>query len=106
MKKAFKIISIIVLILVCKFTIFICEESIRLKFNNGSKPLIVLGRTKYCISCLEPGEEINFEYFSLGYKLKVKYYMSKESSEDNKMVKVTGEEFDLFYGIRLWAWVS
>ena len=64
MKKVFKIIRIILIVIIGIFALFITEESIRLKFNNGSKPLIVLGRTKYCISCLEPGEEINFEYFS------------------------------------------
>ena len=104
--KILKIIKIFIISLLCLYALFITEESIRLKINDNSKPLIVLDRTKYCISCLEPGEEIDFEYFSLGYKIKVKYYMSEDSSDDNKMVKVMGKEFYLFYGIRLWSWVS
>ena len=99
MKKVFKIIRIILIVIIGIFALFITEESIRLKINDSSKPLIVFDRTKYCISCLEPGEEIDFEYFSLGYKIKVKYYMSEDSSDDNKMVKVMGKEFYLFYGI-------
>lgn len=106
MKKIFKIIRIILIVIIGIFALFITEESIRLKINDSSKPLIVLDRTKYCISCLEPGEEIDFEYFSLGYKIKLKYYMSEDSSDDNKMVKVMRKEFYLFYGIRLWSWVS
>ena len=72
--KILKIIKIFIISLLCLYALFITEESIRLKINDSSKPLIVLDRTKYCISCLEPGEEIDFEYFSLGYKIKVKYY--------------------------------
>ena len=101
-----KIILIITLSLLAVFTIFITEESIRLKNKIDDKPLIVTDRTKICLTCLEPGEEVEFEWLSLGYKVKAKYYMKKESSDDLKLIQVTSKEFLLFNKIRLWAWIS
>jgi len=56
-----KIILIITLSLLAVFTIFITEESIRLKNKIDDRPLIVTDRTKICLTCLEPGEEVDFE---------------------------------------------
>ena len=106
MKKAFKIISIIVLILVCTFTIFICEESIRLKSNDTALPLIITDRTKYCVECINIGEEIEMEYYSIGYKVIMRYYKDPKSHDDLVFIGVSGKEFLLFNKFRLWAWIS
>lgn len=105
-KMAKKIIIIIAIAILAIFTIYITEESIRLKHKIDDKPLIVTDRTKICLTCLEPGEEVDFEWISLGYKVKVKYYMSERSSEDLKLIHTTSKEFLLFNKIRLWAWIS
>ena len=100
MKRVLKIVTIL-LIIIGLYTIFIIEESIRINNNSQAKPLIIIGRTKYCISCIEPGETLEMEYYGLGYKVKMKYYFSIHSSEDNKMITITSKEFKLFYKYKL-----
>jgi hypothetical protein len=106
MKKLGKLIGIIFIIIICSLAIFIIEESIRLEKNPAAKPFIIMDRTKYCSTCIMPGESLDIEYFSLGYKVKMKYYCSLESSEDNKIINVISKEFKILYKYRLWAWVS
>ena len=106
MKNILKYIVIVLLSIILIYTLFIIEESVRLKMNVDSKPLIILGRTKLCLSCTEVGEETTIEYFGIGYKLNVRYYHSEESSNDNHIYKIVGEELLLFNKIRLWAWIS
>lgn len=106
MKKLLKIISIILIVTLSIFIIFICEESIRLKHNTEALPIIVTDKTKNCISCIEPGEDLEVEYLSIGYKTKIRYSLSEESSVDNKIIIISGKEFLLFNKIRLWAWIS
>ena len=101
MKKIFKIILVP---LISLFSIFIIEECLRLKMVEGSKPLWIIDRTKYCITCIEPGEYLDEEYWSFGYKVKVRYYSSKESTDDNKMIKITYKEFLLFNKLTIWKW--
>ena len=62
MKKGFKIFLIVLSAIVSVFLIFIIEESIRLKNNDNALPLIVTDETKYCVSCINIGEEIEKEY--------------------------------------------
>ncbi len=93
-----KIISLILIIIISIFIVFIVEESIRLK-SYEKTPLIIMGRTKYCISCIEPGETIDYSYYSLGFTLEVTYYKSM----DNKIL-ILGKEFKLFNKYVLWGW--
>ena len=103
MKKAF--ISLLSTV-IGLFIIFVSFECIRLKMYEGTKPLLITDETKYCVSCIKPGEEIEMEYYSLGFKLKTRYYLSKDSSDDNKIILVNGEEFLLFNRYRIWAWIK
>ena len=106
MKKGFKIILIILAAIVIVFSIFILEESIRLKNNDNALPLIVTDKTKYCVSCIEIGEEIEMEYYSIGYKVKINYYKSEKSHNDLVFIGVSGKEFYLFNKFMLWSWIS
>ena len=104
--KVCKIICFVLLAVVLLFSIFIAEESIRLKSNDEALPLIITDQTKYCVSCIQEGEEINMEYYSIGYKVNVRYMMSEESSDDNRIILVIGKEFRLFNKFMLWGWIS
>ena len=106
MKYFLKILGVIVITLLGMFLIYIIEEGIRLRVSDGSLPFIVTSQTKYCISCMNIGEELEVDYWSIGYKLEVRYTLSSESTADNKIIRVVGEEFLLFNNIRLWAWIS
>ena len=106
MKKILSVIGMIIAILVGVFLIYICEESVRLNNDSEALPLIVTDKTKYCVSCLEPGEEADVTYYSIGYKVNIKYGISDKSHDDIKFVKVNGKEFMLFNRFRLWAWVE
>ena len=106
MKKGFKIFLIVLSAIVSVFLIFIIDESIRLKNNDNALPLIVTDETKYCVSCINIGEEIEKEYYSIGYKVKVKYYKSEKSHDDLVIIGVSGKEFYLFNKFMLWAWIS
>ena len=106
MNKCLKVLLIIFLTIIGIYALFIIEESTRLKINSGSKPLIIIDRTKYCVSCIIPGENLDVEYLSLGFKLKVNYYLSEESSDDNKQIIIISEEFLLLNKYRLWAWIQ
>ena len=106
MKKFFKVIIFLVVMTFCVFMIFITEECIRLNYIHDSKPLIVTDQTKYSVSALEPGEEMDIDYFSLGFKLRKTYCLDRDSTEDNKMVRIAGEEFYLFNKYLIWAWIS
>ena len=98
MKFIFKFI----LVTIALFITFITEEAIRLKSEINSTPVIVMDRTKYCIDCIQPGETLKMEYMSLGYKIKMNYYLSDKSSSDNKVIEITKKEFLLFNEFRLW----
>ena len=106
MKKIIKVLGIIIISIIVLFCIYITEESLRLKSNNGALPLIITDQTKYSISAIKPGEEVKIEYKSFGYKLIVRYTLSEQSSEDNKIISIIGEEFWLFNKTLLWGWIS
>lgn len=87
---------------ICIFSIFIVEECIRLKVDDGSKPLIVLNADeKYS----NDSKQLDVTYYSLGFKAEMKYYLDDNSSEDNHMYGLVGKEFYLFNVIMLWAWI-
>lgn len=104
--KTWKIVLIVLSIIVGLFLIYICEESIRLKSNDTALPLIITDKTKYCVECINIGEEIEMEYYSIGYKVKMRYYKDPKSHDDLVFIGVTGKEFMLFNKFRLWAWIS
>lgn len=98
MKFIFKFI----LVTIALFITFITEEAIRLKCEEQAIPVVITDRTKYCIDCIRPGETLEVEYMSLGYKVKMNYYLSDKHSNDNKVIEVTKKEFLLFNKYRLW----
>lgn len=89
----------LLIVLICTFTIFIVVECIILKINNNSIPLIVFHIDEKYSNNSKQKEEI---YYSLGFKIKVKYYLDKDSSLDNYMYNIIGKEFYLFNIIMLW----
>lgn len=97
---------ILIISMICLFSAYIIEESVRLKVNDEAKPLVIFDQTKLCVSCLRPGEEQEIEYYGFGYLVKIRYSVFEKSSNDNKIINVIGKEFLLFNKLRLWAWIS
>lgn len=97
-----KKLVIAVISVICIFSIFIVEECIRLSVNY-SMPLIVLHVDK---KYSNDSQQLDATYYSLGFKTEMKYYLDDNSSQDNHMYRLVGEEFYLFNKILLWAWVS
>lgn len=83
------------------FFLFICEESVRLRYDNKAVPLIAFDKTKYCVTCLEKDETATVEYYSLFFKTDVEYVGLGYGE-----YKVTRKEFYLLYRILTWAWVE
>ena len=96
MKRVLKIIGYILLIIICIYFVFITEESIRLYNKAEAKPLIIFDRTKYCVECIRVGEEIEVEYYSLGFSVKTRYYKTEKSHDDINFIGINGKEFWLF----------
>lgn len=94
------------MIIVGTYVLFVTEECIRLKINEEAKPLIILDRTKFCVECLVPGEEIEVEYYSIGFKVKTRYASSPESHDDLVFIMINGKEFRLFNKFLIWGWIS
>lgn len=97
-----KKLVIAIISVICIFTIFVVEECIRLKVDDGSMPLIVLHIDKEYSNDLKL---LDATYYSLGFKTEMKYYLDDNSSEDNHMYGLVGKEFYLFNVIMLWAWI-
>ena len=109
MKNFLKILLLALLLSFILFSLFICEESIRLKHIDNSAPLIVLDKTKCSKndrSCYDSKNEYEEDYWSAGYTLKTQYVIDEKSSEDNLIIRVNKKEFRLFNKILLWAWVE
>ena len=105
MKKIFKLLGIIIIFIISLFLIFMIEESIRLKNNFGSKPLIVIGKvlcSKDDWICYGDDGKYTEEYYSLGFILKQDYYLDVDSTKDNHKYHLVKEEFLLFNKFKLW----
>lgn len=90
------------------YFVFICEESIRLKSDSESLPLIVTDKTKCGANdyeCYDNGE-YKETYYSFGFLLKKDYYLNQDSNEENVKYHVVAEEFWLFNKFLIWAWIS
>ena len=100
MKKVLKIVILIIII----FSIFIIEESVRL--NKGDfKPLIVIDKimcSKDSLVCYGDDRKYEEKYISLGFTLKLEYYLDEKSSEDNHMYYLVDKEFLLFNKIKIY----
>lgn len=105
MNKTLKILLIIIFSIILIFAIYICEESIRLRKVQTAKPLIITDQTKYCVECINVGEEIEMEYYSIGYKVKIRYYKSEKSHGDLVFIGILGKEFYLFNRYLIWGWI-
>ena len=104
MKKTLKILAIIFISIIGLYTLFIIEESIRLK-NGGEKPLIVIGgecsRTK-----LNTESSYKTTCKGLGYTIKREYSLGGQVGEVEKGYLLIGEEFWLFDKIIVWGWIA
>lgn len=102
MKKAFKIIFIILVVIIISYSLLIVAEVYR--FNNvpSRKPLIV---TKADTEIKQGQETYTEIYTGLGYKVEYKC-RREEHSTDNHVVIVLGGDFYLFSKIRLSSWVQ
>lgn len=98
-----KKLLIALILIICIFTIFIIEECIRLKKLDNDVPLIVFHIDE---NYSNDSKQLESVYYSLGFKIKMKFYLDDKSSEDNYMYNLVGEEFYLFNKILLWAWIS
>ena len=106
MKKIFKTIGILLIAIILIFFALIFEESIRLYKNSNAIPFIVTDKTKYCVECINVGEEIEVEYYSIGYSVKMRYYKTEKSHGDLAFINVTEKKFMLFNRYMLWGWIS
>ncbi|MBR3613888.1 MAG: hypothetical protein IKL55_01765 [Clostridia bacterium] len=97
-----KKLLIVLISMICIFTIFIVEECIRLKVNDNSIPLIVFHIDE---NYSNDSKQLDSTYYSLGFKTEINYYLDDNSSSDNYMYNVVGKEFHLFNIIMLWAWI-
>lgn len=97
-----KKLLIVLISIICVFTIFITEECIRLKVNNNSIPLIVFHVDENYSDDLK---QLDSTYYSIGFKTEISYYLDDNSSSDNYMYNIVGKEFYLFNIIMLWAWI-
>ncbi len=100
MKKKLLIILISIMFI---FIVFIIEESIRLNKYSDAKPLIILKKDVYTHDNFFKQNHI---YYSLCFKLKQTFILDDNSSDDNKIYYLSGEEFILFNKLKLWAWIS
>lgn len=105
-----KIILIIFGAIILSYIAFICEESIRLKNDSESTPVIVLDQTfcdKDSFACYEAnGGEFIKEYNSLGFSFYKRYALDEGSTEKSFNYHLIGEEFYLFNKFLIWAWIS
>lgn len=75
-----------------------------MKKTSYPRPLIIFKTdTNVDANDLEHREEV---YYSLGFKLTIKYLKDEKSSEDNEMYEAISGEFLLFNKFRLWIWAS
>lgn len=96
MKKALKIIAIVLL----SFTLYITIDCIRLRNAEiGTKPFITVSMAEY---------ENGNKYIGLGYS--IKYYKDRQKLIDGGIEKIVergyGAEFRLFDRILIWAWIE
>ena len=104
MKRLITIVGIVLIALIIFYSLFIIEESIRLK-EDGEYPLIILDGG-YCnkkgkIKKTTYGYETDCK--GLGYNI-IREYTSKE--KDSDIYYIIREEFWLFDKFLLWGWVS
>ena len=101
MKRVLKIAILIIII----FSIFILEESIRINYTNSYKPLIIIDKimcSKDSFVCYGDDRKYEEEYLSLGFTLKLEYYLDPKSSEDNHMYYLVDKEFLLFNKFKIY----
>ena len=104
MRKTFKVIGIVLIIIVLIYALFIIEESIRLK-KDGEYPLIITN-SKYCnkngnINSISSNYEIKCN--GLGYSIIREYSPREESSDIYYYIR---GEFWLFDKYLLWGWIT
>ncbi len=102
-----------ILIVICSIILvyfaFIFEESIRLKNDTESKPLIILDKVfcdKEDAICYGNDLEYKEEYISLGFNYIQRYALDEQASEDNLSYHIVAEEFWLFNKFLIWGWIS
>ena len=104
MKKTIKIVLLVLLSLLLLYSIFVLEESIRLK--HGSLPLIITGGVCSAKDIVKPDlNGYNIDCKGLGYSIKREYRLGGMIKDDNEY-RVIREEFWLFDKYLLWASVS
>ena len=99
MKKLFKILGIILVILVIAYIVFISEECIRLMNDSNAEPLIVFKMEDDTVNNKKT-------YYSLGFNLNKDYLIEEKSSDDLVFIRYVGEEFYLFNRFMIWAWIE
>ncbi len=104
MKKVAKIFIITILTILSIYVLFVAEESIRLQ-NGGKSPIIILDGT--CDGDkMEHLSNYETNCHSIGFRIKRKYVLNNNSSEDNRMFNLIQEEFWLFDKYLIWGWIS
>lgn len=101
MKKAIKIISLVLLSIIGAYSVFVIEESIRLSKDVDARPLIINKVEIECDECVNSSTVV----YSLGFKL-VNKFGNPQVDDENSEVIVVGQEFWLFDTFMLWGWIS
>ena len=108
MKKVIKIIATIIISIICIYTLFITEESFRLK-HGGKHPIIILDGTCDGDKTIHTESKYINNCKGIGYRIKREYILggiAGYASEDKKEYKLVSEEFWLFDKFLIWGWIS
>lgn len=104
-----KKLIIFLVVLALAYAVFVCEESIRLKNDYKSVPVIVLGKTKCSKDsweCYDKNGAYTENYTSLGFSLKREYLLDEDANEANFRYHIAASECWLFNKFLLWGWIS
>ena len=104
MNKIIKIIITIIISIILIYTLFVTEESIRLK-KEERKPLIILNGT--CdINEMPYDNYFEITCRSIGFKIKRRYEYEARAESDVRIGYITKAEFWLFDKFLIWGWIS
>jgi len=102
MKKAFRILIIIISSAILIYGVFVGADCVRLYNAGESKPPIITTRPVQL-------HDDEIKYTGLGYTITYKANAETEAEENesqNAIYDICGAEFRLFDKILLWAWIE
>lgn len=104
MKKALKMVILVLISIIIIYAIYIGVEVYRFNNKLGRKPLITTGTINVKIAA---GNNLQIEKINgLGFSIQYEYLVSYKENSDHQVLQVFSGNFKLFDKILLSAWVS